>query len=404
MYQFDRVISREGTQSVKYENRDCEFGEPDVMPFWIADMDFAVPPAVHNAIMKRAAHPVFGYTGTPNACYDSICNWVLKRYNWHIEPEWIEFSTGVVPLLSYAVQAFTKPGDGVVVQPPVYPPFFSVIREHERRVIENPLRETATGYVIDFENLEEITRPDDVKVLFLCNPHNPVGRVWCPSELEHIGEICLKNNVLIVSDEIHCDLTLFDNLHTPMASLSEDVAQITVTCMSPGKTFNLAGLSTAYLIASNQLLMNVMRRLMRGCHVNTASIFGTLALQTAYSLCNDWLSELKLYLENNLLQTIDYLKNNLPSVRIIKPDATFLLWLDFRSWQMSHMELKRFLVKEARLGFNDGLCFGSGGEGFMRMNIGAPWSVVQEGLFRLCEAASQLPIQQQFNSSVPQNV
>jgi cysteine-S-conjugate beta-lyase len=383
---FDEVINREGTRAIKLEYRQRLFGNPDVIPMWVADMDFAAPPAVREALQKRMDHPIYGYTNRPEPFFEAIINWLKKRFDWKVEPSWLEFSPGVVPNLGLAVQAYTNPGDGVIIQPPVYPPFFGVVCDFGRQVIENPLINTGTGYVMDFDNLEKVAADPRTKLLLLCHPHNPVGRVWTPEELIRMGEICLRNNIIVISDEIHCDLTLFNNKHVPFATLSDELANITLTCMAPSKTFNLAGFSTSYMISSNPDILSAARAQVFGYHLHMGNTFGAPALEAAYNSSEDWLEELKVYIEENVMLVINFLKDNLPEVKVYKPEATYMLWLDFGAWQMKSSGLKDFMVNQAGVGLNDGLTFGKEGRGFMRMNVASPRSIVQKALNQILEA------------------
>ncbi|HKL72246.1 MAG TPA: PatB family C-S lyase [Marinilabiliaceae bacterium] len=389
MFNFDENIQRENTRALKLERRKMLFGREDVLPLWVADMDFAAPPAVQKAIKDRADHPIYGYTVRPTDFLDSIRTWQNKRYNWEIENSWIEFSPGVVPSLGMAVQAFTQPGEGVIIQPPVYPPFFGVVKDLNRKVVENSLVETDNGYEIDFDQFEEFAADPNNKLFLLCHPHNPVGRVWREDELRKMGEICVRHNVTIVSDEIHCDLVLFENKHIPLASLSEEIADITITCMAPSKTFNLAGLSTAYLVASNVELLKAMRSQIFGLHLNMGNTFGPLALEAAYNHSEDWLEALIDYLQDNVMLVDDFLKTHLPEIKMIIPEATYLLWLDFRAWGMRSVDLRKFMSENAGLGLNDGRTFGKEGEGFMRLNVASSRATIETALNQLYQASKQ---------------
>lgn len=386
MSQFDEIINRENTRALKLEYRERLFGSGDVVPLWVADMDFAAPPAVRAALSNRMEHPIFGYTNRPDAFFKSIMGWLKRRFDWEVDQSWIEFSPGVVPNLGLAVQAFTQPGEGVIIQPPVYPPFFGVVKDFSREVVENPLVETENGYEIDFEHFEKVCAVPENKLFLLCHPHNPVGRVWTPEELKRMGDICIRNHVTIISDEIHGDLVLFGHQHRPLATISPEIASITVTCMAPSKTFNLAGLSTSYMIASNPELLKAMRGLVLGYHLHMGNTFGALALEAAYNESEDWLEELKVYLEGNYNLVSEYLEKYLPEVKIPRLEATYLLWMDFRAWGMNQNELKSFMAQKAGLGLNDGNTFGREGRGFMRMNLASPRSVIAEAMQRIVDA------------------
>lgn len=389
---FDEVLNREGYRAIKLEFRKRVFGINDVIPLWVADMDFAAPPAVQEALKNRVNHPIYGYTNRPQPFFDAITGWLKSRFSWHIDASCVEFSPGVVPNLGLAVQAFTNPGDGVIIQPPVYPPFFGVVGDFGRQVIENPLINGPDGYTIDFDHLEKVTADARTKLLLLCHPHNPVGRVWKESELQKMGDICLKNNVIIVSDEIHCDLTLFGHVHRPLATISPELSQITLTCMAPSKTFNLAGFSTSYMISENPKLLQSVRSLIQAYHLHMGNTFGPVALEAAYNHSGKWLEELILYLEGNVLLVLDFLETHMPEIKARKPEATYLLWMDFSEWQMKPADLKQFIIQKARLGINDGPTFGSQGRGFQRMNLASPRSVIEQALEQLYEARKGLGI------------
>lgn len=385
-YSFDKVIDRKDSRSVKFDFRQKLFDKADVIPLWVADMDFAAPPAVSEALKNRANHTIYGYTNRPQSFFDAITGWLNRRYSWKVDSSSIEFCPGVVPNLALAVQAFTNSGDGVVVQPPVYPPFFGVVKDLGRKVIENPLIQTSDGYKMDLDHLAKVTANANTKLLLLCNPHNPVGREWTEDELCKLGEICLKNNVIIVSDEIHCDLTLFGHVHKPLASLSKELANITLTCMAPSKTFNLAGLGTSYMISENSDLLRRVRSLIFSYHLHMGNTFGPIALEAAYNHSGQWLDDLKSYIEGNILFVLDFLNTYMPEVKARKPEATYLLWVDFSEWKMNSDELRSFIINKAGLGLNDGPSFGDQGRGFQRMNLASPRIIIEKAMVQLYEA------------------
>lgn len=383
---FDQVIEREGTRAIKLDFRQKVFGSNDVIPLWVADMDFASPPAVQEALKNRVNHPIYGYTNRPQGFFEAITGWLRRRFSWEVDSSWVEFSPGVVPNLGLAVQALTNAGDGVVVQPPVYPPFFGVIKDFGRQVVENPLIAGPDGYKMDLDHLEKVTADPRTKLLLLCHPHNPVGRVWTDSELLQMGKICLKNNVIIVSDEIHCDLSLFGNVHHPLATLSPELAEITLTCMAPSKTFNLAGFSTSYMITKNPKILSSVKSLIYAYHLHMGNTFGPVALEAAYNHSEPWLEELKSYIEGNVMLVLDFFKEHMPEVKARKPEGTYLLWMDFTEWNMNGPELKNFIIHKAGLGLNDGPSFGVQGAGFQRMNLASPRSIIQQAMIQLLEA------------------
>lgn len=388
-YNFNELIPREGTHAYKLEYRKKFFGRDDILPLWVADMDIAAPQEVATAIQERAAHEIYGYTVRGSWFQETIVDWMQRRHDWDVKPEWIEYSPGVVPALVISVMAYTNPGDKVLIQTPVYPPFFSVVTENGRQLVTNSLVETDGEYSIDFDLLDKQTSDPELKLFLFSQPHNPVGRLWTKEELLKLAEICLKNNVLIISDEIHSDLMLFGNRHIPLASLSDEIAQNTVTCMAASKTFNIAGFSTSYIITPNRKLMMEFRRVLMALHMYTGNIFGAIATDAAYKHGEPWLNELLTFLNDNVTFVRDFLKTNLPEIKLTDPQATFLLWLDFRAWKLPQTELKSFIVNKAKVGLNDGASFGQDGKGFMRLNVGSPRSMVEEGLNRILEARNK---------------
>lgn len=383
-YDFDEIIDRRGSKSEKYDCLKELFGRDDIIPLWVADTDFRTPDFVMNAIKERAEHPVLGYSYRCDYYKDSIIGWVRRRNGWTIEREWIDFSPGVMCGVSYAIETQTEEGDGVLIQPPVYPPFARVIRACGRRVVTNPLKLEDDRWVIDFDDLDE--KLSQVKVMVLCNPHNPTGRVFTRRELTRIAALCLKHGVSIVSDEIHSDLTLYGNKHTHIASLSEEVASITHTFIAPSKTFNMAGLSTAVAIIPDNRLHDFYSQRLDRNHVGQGNIFGAVALRAAYNNGDEWLDNLLSYLESNIDFVCDTLREKMPKIKCIKPEATFLLWLDCRELGLSQERLVDFFVNEAYLGLNSGSDYGEEGEGFMRLNVGCPLSVLKTALEQLKNA------------------
>jgi len=382
---FDKIIERENTNCVKYDLRKQIFGTTDLTPMWVADMDFETPDVIIEAIKKRLEHPVLGYSFRPQSFYKSIIDWLNIRHQWNVKKEWISFSPGVVPALNMIVLGLTEADDKIIVQPPVYFPFFTAIENHGRRLINNPLIIKNSRLCIDFNDLETKISAG-TKMLFLCNPHNPGGSVWKRDELLKIADLCLKNNVIVVSDEIHSDLIFSPNKHIPFASLSKEISDITITCMAPSKTFNIAGLSTSFLVISNQELMKKYNKTLDNVHVGQGNIFGTIALEAAYNHGSQWLEELLSYLRINIDFVENFLKNNIPEIKMLKPEATYMIWLDCRNLNMNDKPLRNFLIKEAKIGLNDGPVFGIGGEGFQRMNIACPLSVIEKALIRLKKA------------------
>ncbi len=389
-YDFDRIIERENTNSEKWNFNKKNFGVEDVLPMWVADMDFASPQPVIEALVRRAEHGIYGYSSGTEQYYESIINWMNKRHSWKIEKEWITFSPGVVPALHWIVKAFANPSDKVVVQAPVYHPFFRAIKNNNCEIVNNPLKLEQRQYVMDLADLERQLDPS-VKLFFLCNPHNPVGRVWQKEELVELGEVCLKNKIIIVTDEIHSDLIFKGYKHIPFAALSEELAQCTIVCTSPSKTFNLAGLQISNIIIPNPELRKAYRDILTLNNINSPNTFAITALEAAYGEGEEWLEQLLIYLEGNLNYLINFITKKIPKVKVIKPQGTYLVWLDFRDVGLEPMALKNFMLHKAKVALNEGYIFGKGGEGFERLNIACPRSLLKLGLERIENALKDLP-------------
>lgn len=384
-YDFDKITDRRGTNCVKYDAAAEVFGREDVLPLWIADSDFACPPFIVEAVRKRAEHPVYGYTFQGPEFFRAVTEWVRRRNDWSIESDWIGFTPGVVAGFSLAIQALTEEGDGVLIQPPVYPPFAKMTRMNNRKVVNNPLVWDGEKYVIDFDDFE--AKLKESKVFLMCNPHNPTGRVFTREELRRMGELCVEHDVRIISDEIHSDLILKPHRHTHIASLSDEIARQTITFIAPSKTFNVAGLAASVSIIPDE---SVRRRFSRQADLAGAShgnLFGTTALVAAYEQGDEWLDGFMVQMGKNARYIVDFLRERIPSVRAYVPESTYLMWLDFRAWGLSPEELFRVLV-DAGLGLSDGKDFGEEGVGFMRINIATSPEVLEEAMKRL-EAADK---------------
>lgn len=381
MYNFDKIIHRDHTSNVKYDLRKAYFDSEDVLPMWVADMDFETPEFIRKAIEARVKHPIYGYTFMSEKYYSSIISWLKKRHQWEVDKEWIQFSPGIVPALNFAVQAFTKINDGIIVQPPVYFPFFQAIEIHGRRCLENKLRYRDGRYTIDFENMERLAKK--AKMLFLCSPHNPVGRCWTREELSQMADICLRNDLVIISDEIHHDILLSGHTHYPTASLNEAVSEITVSCIAPSKTFNMAGLSTSSVIIKNVDLRDKFKRVMEKAHIQSGNLFGMVASEAAYTEGEEWLAAFTSYLEANYRFLSDTISLEFSSLSMVPMEATYLAWIDFRNTKLSDEDIKERLIFQAKLGLSHGPIFGAGGEGFQRINLAAPRSLVEEAVTRL---------------------
>jgi cysteine-S-conjugate beta-lyase len=382
-FDFDLSINREGTNSLKYEARQTLFGRPDVVPMWVADMDFATPPAVTQALIERAKNPIYGYTNFPDSIYDTLINWLKRRHNWEIQREWIVMCPGVVPSLHAAVMAFAEPNQSVIVQPPVYFPFFSAVTNTGRLLIKNTLLLENNRYAIDFDHLEQCAK--NARMLLLCSPHNPVGRVWQQDELKHILNIAEKHDLVILSDEIHADLIYPEYSHHMLATLAGDTKNI-ITAVAPSKTFNIPGLGLSALIVPNALHRAAINKAFDYMHVSAANPFSIVAFEAAYNEGASWLESLLTYLTKTRDYVEDYLKTHLPEIKLIGPEGTYLLWLDCRAMKMSDSELNHFFIYKANLGLSSGTLFGQAGSGFMRMNIGAPKQVIAIALENIVKA------------------
>ncbi|MTI33223.1 MalY/PatB family protein [Xanthovirga aplysinae] len=390
-YNFEEIISREGTKSVKYDLRQKLFGATDIIPLWVADMDFRSPLEIEQAICKRAKHPIYGYTLQNDQFFGAAKRWLKKRHQWEVSTKSMVFSPGVVPALYMIIHSFSQPGDKIIVQTPVYHPFYDVIKGNGREILTNPMQLQNGKYEIDFKDLE-LKIDKKTKILLFCNPHNPGGRMWDKEELERLGNICLKNNILIISDEIHMDLSLFGKPHIPIASISEELAQKSFTCFSPGKTFNIAGLNSAIVSIPNPDLRKKFFRAMEASHLFIGNTFGTEALIAAYKHGKEWLDQLLPYLKENAEFVCNYFEKHIPEIKAMKPEATFLIWLDCRGLQMDDDQLSEFMIKQAKVGLHRGIQFGEEGRQFMRLNIGCPRPILQQALQQITKAVKEIEI------------
>ena len=379
-YNFDEIIERRGTNSVKWDGVKNIWGRDDLLPMWVADMDFRTPPFVMDALKKRLEHEVLGYTFACEEWYTSICAWLRHRHGWDISREMLTFVPGIVRGQAFALQCFTNPGDKVMVMTPVYHPFFLVTERMGREVVYSPLELCDGQYQIDFERFRKDIQ--DCKVLILCNPHNPAGRVWTREELSHIGEICIRNGLTVVSDDIHCELVFPEYTFTPFASISEEFLRHSVTCLSPSKAFNIAGLQIANIVCSDE---NLRRKIDRAININEVcdvNPFGVIATIAAYNEGEEWLSQLIDYLWQNYLYMKDFCGKYLPDFPITLLEGTYLVWMDCRKLGKSSEELEHLLIEKAKLWLNAGTMYGAEGEGFMRWNIACPRSSLIKGLER----------------------
>ena len=382
-HNFDQIISRENSSCVKYDLRELVFGNDKVLPMWVADMDIATPDFILNHLADRIKHPFLGYTIRDKEFNNAIVWWNKKRHSWSVNPDHISICAGVVSGLNHAIQAFTSPGDKIIIQTPVYHPFFSTIKNNGREIVQNPLINKDMKYYIDFDNLENVAS-QGATMMVISNPHNPVGRVWHKDELLKLGEICLKYNILVVSDEIHSDLILKPNVQVPFASLSEQFAMNSVTFASTSKTFNLAGLFTGHAIISNPELLEKYNHALEVTGAGHGHIFGFEAVKAAYTaMGEEWLEELLQYIQGNAQLVENYLKANLPKIKLAELQGTYLLWLDFRGFGFDDDKINNLLIHKAEVGLNKGSIFGTEGIGFQRMNIACPRSQVETALERI---------------------
>nr|WP_286855726.1 MalY/PatB family protein [Proteiniphilum sp. UBA4988] len=385
-YNFDEFIDRSSTDSVKLEKMKAIFGRDDLIPLWVADMDFRSPPAITDALIKRVEHGIFGYTLPSDAYTASIVSWLSRRHDWRVAEEDINFIPGVVKGFAFAIDEFTSKGDKIIIQPPVYHPFRLVTQALEREVVNNPLILDDGGYRMDFDGLRKIVSENSCKMFILCNPHNPGGRVWTPDELYELSELCYSNNILVVSDEIHSDMALPGYRHTPFATVSDMAADNSITLMAPSKTFNIAGIVSSFAVITNKTIRQRYLAYLQPRELHQGTLFAYTATRVAYDECEDWLDQMIRYVQGNVNFVISYLSEFIPQIKVIKPEASFLVWLDCRSLQLPQHELVKLFVDKAHLALNDGSIFGPGGEGFMRLNVGTSRKVLERALNNLKNA------------------
>ena len=381
-YNFDKNIDRSDNYSAKWSEMEDRFGSNDLLPMWIADMDFYAPDFILNSLNERLDQGVFGYVSDPDSYVYSILNWLDNRYSWKVRPSDILFSPKVVTSISLIINSLTNVNDKIMILQPVYPPFASVVTNNNRQlVVSSLIKDENNYYTIDFNDIEN--KISDVKLFILCNPHNPVGRVWKKDELTKLGEICLQNNVRIISDEIHSDIIMKNNKHIPIASINDEFANNTITCMAPTKTFNLAGLSTSFMIIHNEDDYSKINDSLDNLHLRRTNAFSLVATNSAYTYGEDWLSELLIYLEDNIDYCIDFINEYIPSINVCKPEGTYLLWLDFSNLDLDDDSIQKHLLEIGKVALNEGYTFGIGGNGFFRMNIACPRYMVIDGLNRI---------------------
>lgn len=387
-YDFDEIVPRKHTDCLKYDNVKEMFGTEEILPMWIADMDFRTPAFIVDAIRKRLNHEVLGYTYCCSRWKPAIQSWVSRHYGWDVQPDEIGFVGGIVPAISFALQCFTKAGDKVLIQPPVYHPYHHVTHDLERTLVTSPLKLVGGQLQVDFADFEEKIK--GCKVFLLCNPHNPCGRVWTKEELQRMCDICVKNNVLVISDEIHCDMALKGFKHTPFATVSEDAKNNCITFMAASKTFNIAGLKSSYHIIQNEAIRTQYQEFLRKSELDTAHVFATGPVATAYNEGDEWLEQMLEYVEANIDFMEEFLKTKMPKMSMIRPQASYLVFLDARGLGLPHDRLVEFFIREAKVGMNDGAMFGEGGSGFMRMNLGCPRATLVKALEQIKSAYDKI--------------
>lgn len=381
-YNFDEKIERANTNCIKWDSAERAHGDKDIIPLWIADMDFKVPEEVVQAIKERADHGVFGYTRRSKESYEAVISWMKRRYDWDVEREWIKFAPGVVPGLNIIVEAFTKPGDEVIIQTPVYHPFYSIIKNSGCQIVENPLKCVKGRYEMDFDNLKKVISKK-TRMIILCSPHNPVGRVWTSEELTNLGNIALENNIIVVSDEIHGDLVYKPNKHTVFATISKEFADNSIICTAPNKTFNIAALKTANIIIKNKKLRDRYSVQFEKSFIEGPTVLGDVAQTAAYNHGEQWYEELMEYLTGNLEYTLNFFKTRIPKIKVSRPEGTYLLWLDCSALHMSNEDLNEFFLKKCKVWFNNGENFGKAGSNFLRLNIATSRSTLKEAFERI---------------------
>ena len=390
IYDFNQPIDRRGTHCVKFDALKDMFGREDLISLWVADMDFATPDFIIDALKLRLEHAVLGYPVQYDGYWQSVVDWIRSHHGWEVEREWMRYIPGIVKGIGMVVNVFTQPGDKIIIQPPVYHPFRNVATHNGFEVVENPLRRTESGsYEIDFENLEAIA-DSRCKMLILANPHNPVGILWSRETLVRLADFCLSRGIIVISDEIHCDMALWGKKHIPFASVSDKAAECSITFGAPSKTFNIAGIVTSYAIVPNESLREKFFGWMGGNELNQPDIFAPIATVAAFENGEPWRVQMLKYVEENIEFTIDFCRKYIPQITPIRPEASFLVWLDCRELNLSHAKLVELFENRAKLALNSGAIFGTQGEGFMRLNVGTPRSVLEQALQQLKAAVADL--------------
>ena len=387
---FDTLIDRRGTGCVKYEALQKLYGRTELLPLWVADMDFATPPFIIEAMARRLRHPVFGYTVVPEDYWTTITQWIDSHHQWKVQESWMRFIPGIVKGIGFVINVFTQPGDKVIVMPPVYHPFFLTPRGNKREIVWNPLKRLSDGsYEMDFDNLAKVC-DDHCKVLILCNPHNPAGIEWSRETLTKLADFCYDHRLLVISDEIHCDMALFGHKHIPFASVSDKARDISITFQAPSKTFNMACIVSSYTIVPSDSLRRRFFSWLDANELSSPDIFAPIATMAAYREGESWRRKLVEYSEGNVLFTEEFCREHMPAIKPLRPQASFLVWLNCRDLNLSHDALISLFVDQAHLALNDGEMFGPGGEGFMRLNVGCPRAELSQALSQLSEAVAKL--------------
>lgn len=386
MYDFDKIVDRTGSGDLKHEVLAERYGRADLLPLWVADMDFETPEFITDALRRRLEHSLFGYTVEPKDYWPTVQKWIKDHHGWDVKREWLSYIPGIVKGIGMVINVFTKPDEKVIIQPPVYHPFRLTPEGNGREVVYNPLKENSDGsYSMDFDNLEEVA-DDKCKVLILSNPHNPAGIVWDKDTLARLAEFCYDHNILVISDEIHCDMALWGNTHVPFATASDKAAQCSITFGAPSKTFNIAGIVSSYSIIPNDEIRNRFYTWLAANELNEAPMFSPIATIAAFKNGEQWRKAMLHYVEQNILFMEEYCKTHLPKIKPLRPEASFLVWLDCRALGLNHEQLIDLFVDKAHLALNDGEMFGKGGEGFMRMNVATPRAILTQALSQLKDA------------------
>lgn len=388
MYDFDKIVDRTGSGDLKHEVLAERYGRADLLPLWVADMDFETPEFITDALRRRLEHSLFGYTVEPKDYWPTVQKWIKDHHGWDVKREWLSYIPGIVKGIGMVINVFTQPDEKVIIQPPVYHPFRLTPEGNGREVVYNPLKENSDGsYSMDFDNLEEVA-DDKCKVLILSNPHNPAGIVWDKDTLARLAEFCYDHNILVISDEIHCDMALWGNTHVPFATASDKAAQCSITFGAPSKTFNIAGIVSSYSIIPNDEIRNRFYTWLAANELNEAPMFSPIATIAAFKNGEQWRKAMLHYVEQNILFMEEYCKTHLPKIKPLRPEASFLVWLDCRALGLNHEQLIDLFVNKAHLALNDGEMFGKGGAGFMRVNVGTPRAILTKALEQLTEAVA----------------